>query len=86
MHGAHSIVYVPGQQCLVAGGKRGDICIFDVRHKRLVHFFQAHTTVIKVIALDPTEMFFASGSADGDIKVQFMLSIDEFADGDTELK
>lgn len=43
--------------------------IFDVRQRQLRHKFQAHDSPIKCLALDPGEEFFATGSADGDIKV-----------------
>eukprot|EP00111_Clytia_hemisphaerica_P015793 TCONS_00046632-protein len=68
-HGAQCLIYVPGQQALVTGGKRGDICIFDIRHRRLLHTFQGHDSLIKTMSLDPMEMFFVTGSVEGDIKV-----------------
>lgn len=39
-------------------------------HVNFVHFFQAHETAVKCLALDPNETVFCSGSADGDIKVR----------------
>ena len=33
------------------------------------HKFQAHDSAIRAIALDPTQEFFVTGSAEGDIKV-----------------
>lgn len=44
--------------------------IFDIRQRRLLHTFQAHDSTIKCFAVDPSEEFFVSGSADGDIKVR----------------
>ena len=43
--------------------------IFDIRHRRLLHTFQGHDSLIKTMSLDPMEMFFVSGSVEGDIKV-----------------
>ena len=45
--------------------------IFDIRQRKLLHTFPAHDSAIRCVALDPSEEFFASGSADGDIKVIF---------------
>jgi len=78
LYGAQSVLYVPGQQTLISGGKRGDVCIFDIRQRRLLHTFQAHDSLIKTMTLDPTEMFFATGSVDGDIKVWGLIVHDLF--------
>lgn len=69
--GASCLVYAPQHQLLISGGKRGDVCQFDVRSRSLRHRFPAHEekTAVKCIALDPHEEYFATGSADGDIKV-----------------
>lgn len=56
-------------QYLISAGKRGDVCIFDVRQRTLRHKFQAHESAVKCLAIDPMEEFFVTGSADGDIKV-----------------
>ncbi|GBM34380.1 DmX-like protein 2 [Araneus ventricosus] len=67
--GCSSLVYAPQSHTLISAGKKGDICIFDVRQNKLKQKFQAHESPIKCLALDPAEEFFATGSADGDIKV-----------------
>ncbi|XP_022257757.1 dmX-like protein 2 isoform X5 [Limulus polyphemus] len=67
--GSSAVVYAPQQQVLISAGKKGDICIFDVRQRQLRHRFQAHDSPIKCLALDPGEEYFVTGSADGDIKV-----------------
>lgn len=69
--GASSIVYAPLNQILITGGKKGEICIFDMRQRVQRDRFQAHEGVVKCIALDPGEEFFATGSSDGDIKVNW---------------
>lgn len=38
--GASSLVYAPQHQLLISAGKKGDICIFDVRQRVLRHRFQ----------------------------------------------
>lgn len=67
--GASSIVYAPQHQLLISAGKKGDVCIFDVRQRVLRHRFPAHEAAIKCLAIDPHEEHFATGSADGDIKI-----------------
>ncbi|XP_023723664.1 dmX-like protein 2 isoform X1 [Cryptotermes secundus] len=67
--GASSLVYAPQHQLVISAGKKGDVCIVDVRQRQLRHRFQAHESPIKCLAIDPGEEFFVSGSADGDIKV-----------------
>lgn len=69
--GASSLVYAPQHQLIISAGKKGDVCIFDVRQRTLRHRFQAHENAIKCIAIDPHEEHFVTGSADGDIKVSF---------------
>ena len=64
------MLYAPQHQILISGGKRGEVCIFDVRQRQLRHSFQAHESAVKCMALDPMEKFFVTGSADGDIKVR----------------
>ncbi|GAB6032390.1 hypothetical protein CHUAL_011029 [Chamberlinius hualienensis] len=67
--GSSCITYAPQHQVLISAGKKGFVCIFDVRQRQLRHRFQAHESAIKCIALDPAEEYFVTGSADGDIKV-----------------
>ncbi|KPM03004.1 DmX-like protein [Sarcoptes scabiei] len=70
--GASSIAYAPLNQLLITGGKKGDVFVFDIRQRIEKHHFQAHDSAVKCIALEPNEEFFATGSADGDIKVWSM--------------
>ena len=67
--GAAAVAYAPQHQLLISAGKKGDVCIIDVRQRQIRHRFQAHEAAIKCLALDPAEEFFVTGSADGDIKV-----------------
>jgi WD40 repeat protein len=68
-HGASALMFCPLNQLLLAGGRRGEICVLEVRQKRERCRWQAHETAVKCIAVEPGETFFATGSADGDIKV-----------------
>jgi len=72
--GCPMVLYAPQHQVLVSGGKKGEICIFDVRQRQLRQTFQAHETnvAIRCLALDSgsgAEECFVTGSSDGDIKV-----------------
>ncbi|KAG5878732.1 hypothetical protein JTB14_000166 [Gonioctena quinquepunctata] len=66
--GASSLVFAPQHQVLISAGKKGDVCLIDVRSKAIRHKFTAHENAVKCIAIDPHEDYFATGSADGDIK------------------
>lgn len=72
-NGASSIVFAPLSQSIITGGKKGDIFIFDIRQRIQKDHFHAHDSAVKCIALEPNEEFFATGSADGDIKVHSFL-------------
>ncbi|XP_069954424.1 dmX-like protein 2 isoform X5 [Cherax quadricarinatus] len=67
--GASALLFAPQHQVILSAGKKGTVCIFDVRQRTLRHKFQAHDAAIKCMALDQSEEFFCTGSADGDIKV-----------------
>ncbi|XP_054286224.1 dmX-like protein 2 isoform X3 [Macrosteles quadrilineatus] len=67
--GASSIVFAPQHQLLISAGKKGDVCILDVRQRSIRHRFVAHESPVKCLAIDPAEEFFVTGAADGDIKV-----------------
>lgn len=68
-HGSPAIVYAPQHQLIISGGRKGEICLFDMRQRLMRHTFQAHESPIKSLALDPEERFFVTGSAEGDIKI-----------------
>lgn len=67
--GASSLVFAPQHQVLISAGKKGDVCLIDVRTRVIRHRFQAHESAVKCVAIDPHEDYFTTGSADGDIKV-----------------
>ncbi|XP_061395403.1 dmX-like protein 2 [Musca vetustissima] len=67
--GASCFVFAPQHQLLISCGKKGDICIFDMRQRTLKQRIQGHDSAIKCISLDPHEEFFATGSIEGDIKI-----------------
>ncbi|XP_026175507.1 dmX-like protein 2 isoform X2 [Mastacembelus armatus] len=68
-NGATVLQYAPKQQLLITGGRKGFVCMFDIRQRQLLHTFQAHDSAIKALALDTFEDFFVTGSAEGNMKV-----------------
>ncbi|XP_047678212.1 dmX-like protein 2 isoform X3 [Tachysurus fulvidraco] len=68
-NGATVLQYAPKQQLIISGGRKGFVCIFDIRQRQLLHTFQAHDSAIKALALDASEDFFITGSAEGNMKV-----------------
>ncbi|XP_036399106.1 dmX-like protein 2 isoform X4 [Megalops cyprinoides] len=68
-NGATVLQYAPKQQLIITGGRKGFICIFDIRQRQLLNTFQAHDSAIKALALDSSEDFFVTGSAEGNMKV-----------------
>ncbi|XP_071118494.1 dmX-like protein 2 isoform X1 [Haliotis cracherodii] len=68
-HGSPAVVYAPQHQMLISGGRKGEICIFDMRQRQMRHTFQAHDGPIKCLAMDSEEEYFVTGSAEGDVKV-----------------
>ncbi|ELK05416.1 DmX-like protein 2 [Pteropus alecto] len=57
-HGATVLQYAPKHQLLISGGRKGCVCIFDIRQRQLIHTFQAHDSAIKALSLDPCEEFY----------------------------
>ncbi|XP_076849811.1 dmX-like protein 2 isoform X3 [Brachyhypopomus gauderio] len=68
-NGATVLQYAPKQQLIISGGRKGFVCIFDIRQRQLLHTFQAHDSTIKALTLDANEDFFITGSAEGNVKV-----------------
>lgn len=68
-NGATVLQYAPKQQLIITGGRKGFVCIFDIRQRQLLNTFQAHDSAIKALAMDSTEDFFVTGSAEGNMKV-----------------
>uniref|UniRef100_A0A5S6QMQ8 WD_REPEATS_REGION domain-containing protein n=1 Tax=Trichuris muris TaxID=70415 RepID=A0A5S6QMQ8_TRIMR len=68
------LAYCPTQQILLSGGKHGDVCIWDVRQRQLRMTVKAfESSAVRSMAVDSMFIYFAVGSADGDIKI-FVLS------------
>ncbi|KAH0628152.1 hypothetical protein JD844_008948 [Phrynosoma platyrhinos] len=69
--GATVLAYAPKHQLLISGGRKGYTCLIDLRQKQQRQFFQSHDSSVKAIAVDPTEEYFVTGSAEGNIKSIF---------------
>ncbi|NXU54405.1 DMXL1 protein, partial [Turnix velox] len=72
--GATVLAYAPKHQLLISGGRKGFTCIIDLRQKQQQQLLQSHDSPVKAIAMDPTEEYFVTGSAEGNIKVVWSLS------------
>ena len=75
-HGCPALVYAPHHQLLISGGRKGEICIFDIRQRQLRHTFQAHEAAVRCIAIDTEEDYFVTGSSEGDVKVSYIFYFD----------
>ncbi len=64
-----SLGYSRAKQRLFCGDRRGDVLIFDLRQMSLLQSLTVHSSTVNRIVVDDINGFFATGSADGDIKV-----------------
>lgn len=68
--GATALGYSPSRQRLFCGGKKGEVCVFDIRQSSLLHTISAHgSSTINCIAVNDIDGYFVTGASDGDIKV-----------------
>ncbi|XP_040852531.1 dmX-like protein 1 isoform X5 [Ochotona curzoniae] len=72
--GATVLAYAPKHQLLISGGRKGFTCVFDLRQRQQRQLFQSHDSPVKAIAVDPTEEYFVTGSAEGNIKIWSLTS------------
>lgn len=63
-----AIAYSSRHQFIISGGQRGQIVVFDARQRKTMITIDAHTKAVKDIFIDPTQTFFVSASADGNVK------------------
>ncbi|XP_045694004.1 dmX-like protein 1 isoform X8 [Phyllostomus hastatus] len=67
--GATVLAYAPKHQLLISCGRKGFTCVFDLQQRQQRQLFQSHDSPVKAIAIDPTEEYFVTGSAEGNIKI-----------------
>ncbi|XP_019849574.1 PREDICTED: dmX-like protein 2 isoform X3 [Amphimedon queenslandica] len=75
--GASAIVFSRKKQTLISGGKRGEICIYDVRSKAVVSKPVVHSAAVSCIVINDSDGYFITGSADGEIKVWDLSTVAE---------
>eukprot|EP00121_Abeoforma_whisleri_P008229 Awhi_evm1s7547 len=74
-----SVVHASGRQLLISGGKRGTICMFDLRQRRLMHQFPADEGSIMSVAIDAAEKCLVTGSSNGIVKIWNLSTNEEIA-------
>eukprot|EP01135_Chromosphaera_perkinsii_P009258 Nk52_evm10s1705 gene=Nk52_evmTU10s1705 len=70
--GANCLAYCPSRMLLLSGGRKGNVCIFDIRQRRILHTFDIandSSSACRSIAVDEMEAVFATGSSDGELKI-----------------
>ncbi|KAK6110658.1 RAVE protein 1 C terminal family protein [Brugia pahangi] len=68
--GATSVMYLSSCQTIVSGGRHGELCVWDVRQRRLRSTMKCfENSSVKCLACDPFQQIIVAGSNDGDIKV-----------------
>ncbi|XP_036264757.1 dmX-like protein 1 isoform X3 [Pipistrellus kuhlii] len=67
--GATVLAYAPKHQLLISCGRKGFTCVFDLQQRQQRQLFQSHDSPVKAVAIDPTEEYFVTGSAEGSIKI-----------------
>jgi WD40 repeat protein len=75
--GASAIAYSPKRQCLISGGRKGYVCVFDVRQHSLLRSFLAHSGPVTSVIINDTEEYFVTGSSDGMIKIWDLVTLDK---------
>ena len=61
-------------QAIISGGRRGEICIWDIRQRQLrstMKAFDSPSAIVKCLCVDPNCDLFVAGSSEGDMKVVF---------------
>jgi hypothetical protein len=66
--GASSLVYSQKQNLLVSGGRKGELCVWDMLQVALLHTIPAHLMNVRSLCVD-SDSILVSGSTDGDMKV-----------------
>ena len=68
------LAYSQLKQRMFSGGKRGEVCIFDVRQNALIQCLPVHTAAITCMAVSDVEGYLVTGSSEGEIKVRVCVS------------
>ena len=79
--GASVLAYSQLKQRMFSGGKRGAVCIFDIRQNALIQCLPVFTSSITCMEVNDIDGYIVTGSAEGDIKVCWG---EDFNGGSTE--
>lgn len=74
--GVVTLCYASRYELLIAGTRKGEIALIDIRQNTIRNIFQAHESCISSIKLDPLQYYFVSSAYDGHIKVCIGLPLD----------
>ncbi|OHS95265.1 hypothetical protein TRFO_02254 [Tritrichomonas foetus] len=67
-----SMIYSPRFSQVIVGTKKGNICVVDTRQLQVINSwqcFQKKQEYVQSMALDPNQMFFATGSNEGKLMI-----------------
>eukprot|EP00743_Colponemidia_sp_Colp-15_P008961 GILK01009777.1.p1 GENE.GILK01009777.1~~GILK01009777.1.p1 ORF type:complete len:1392 (+),score=301.13 GILK01009777.1:304-4176(+) len=67
--GAHSVIYSPKNQVLYTGGKKGELCVYDLRQRKILATLPAHNSSLKCLVMNQEGTQLVTGCNGGDIKV-----------------
>lgn len=67
--GTSALAYSQLKQRMYSGGKRGEVCIFDIRQNALIQSITIHSSPITCMVVNDVEGYLVTGSSEGDIKV-----------------
>ena len=67
--GTSALAYSQLKQRMFSGGKRGEVCIFDVRQNALIQCLPVHSAAITCMMVNDVEGYLVTGSSEGEIKV-----------------
>ena len=67
--GASVLAYSQLKQRMFSGGRRGEVCIFDIRQNALIQSLPVHTSAVTCMEVNDVDGYIVTGSAEGDIKV-----------------
>ncbi|KAL1924188.1 uncharacterized protein VTP21DRAFT_7223 [Calcarisporiella thermophila] len=77
-HGAQSVAFSSRRQALFSGGKNGELCVVDVRQRKLINTFPAHAARIRSLVVDDSRDLVITSSSEGDIKFWNSGTLEEF--------
>ena len=71
------LAYSQLKQRIFSGGKRGEVCIFDIRQNALIQYLTVHSSAITCMVVNDVEGYLVTGSSEGDIKVSACVCVCE---------